>query len=256
MSKKSASQKRALRKQQERAALNNIFNVFLVGLAAEFVLFLIYRCYVVGSVNSLLLWDSILRVTTWVGLAGFLGGIGAAIAKKNNVKVYKMGLIAGLSGLFLFLVSFISTRFFDTGVIALCIAVPVATVLGLVYFLYQRECFLSTALLTATLFVNWLCSTGLGGYWNTLVIVCSLAAVAFLAAVLVLVNKIRKNDGKLGEVQLLSTGCDYRVIFAVGLMCIAAVLLAVLVPSLCFYLTWVLVIALFAELAFYTTKMM
>lgn len=256
MSKKSASQKHALRKQQERAALNNIFHVFLSGLAAEFVLFLIYRFYVAGSVNSLLAWDKILRVTTWVGLAGFLGGIGAVIAKKNDAKIRKIGLISGISGLFLFLVSFISTRFFDTGVVALCIAVPVATVLGLVYFLYQRECFLSTALLTGTLFTNWVCSRGLGGYWNTLVTVCALAVVAALVAVMVLVNKISKNDGKLGEIRIFSAGCDYRVIFAAGLVCIAAVLLAVFVPSLSFYLTWALVIALFAELAFYTTKMM
>ena len=256
MSKKSVSQKRALRKQQERAALNNIFNVFLAGLAAECVLFLIYRCYVAGSVDSLLMWDTILHVMVWVGLAAFLGGIGAAVVKKDDTKIRKIGLVAGFSGLFISAASFISTRFFDTGVTGLCIAVPVATILGLVYFLYQRECFLCSTLLVGTLFTNWVCSKGLGGYWNTLITVCALAVVVGLVVALALVAMIKKNDGKLREIRIFNAGCDYRVIFAVGLVCIAAILLAMFVSSLSFYLTWALVIVLFAELAFYTTKMM
>lgn len=256
MSKKSISQKHAQRKQQERAALNNIFNVFLAGLAAECVLFLIYRCYVGGSIDSLLMWDNILRVMTWVCLCVFLGSIVVAVVKKNDIKIHKIGLIVGFSSLFLSAVSFISTRFFDAGVTALCIMVPVVTILGLVYFLYQRECFVSTTLLAGTLFTNWVCGKGLVGYWATLVTVCALAVVVGLVVALALVAMIKKNDGKLCEIRIFNAGCDYRVIFAVGLVCIAAILLAVFVPSLTFYLTWALVIVLFAELAFYTTKMM
>lgn len=256
MSKKSISQKRALRKQQERAALGNIFNVFLAGLAAECVLFLIYRCYVGGSVQSFLMWDNILNVMIWVGLGAFLGGIATAVVKKNDAKIRKIGLIVGFSSLFLSAVSVISTWFFDTGVTALCIVVPVVTILGLVYFLYQRECFVSTTLLAGTLFTNWVCGKGIGGYWSTLVTVCALAVVVGLIALMILLNKIRKNDGILRETRIFHSGCDYRMIFAVGLVCIAAILLAVFVPSLTFYLTWALVIGLFAELAFYTTKMM
>lgn len=256
MSKKSASQKRALRKQQERVALGNIFNVFLAGLAAECVLFLIYRFYVRGTVNSLLAWDGILRVAVWGGLAAFLGGIVAAVVKKSDRKIRKIGLIAAFSALGVALVSFISTRFFEIGVTALCIVVPVVTILGLIYFLYQRECFVSTTLLAGTLFTNWVCGKGIGGYWTTLVTVCALAVVVGLIVLMALVAMTRKNDGKLREIRIFPSGCDYRAIFAVILVCIAAILLAVFVPSLTFYLTWALVIVLFAELAFYTTKMM
>lgn len=256
MSKKSASQKRAQRKQQERAALSNIFNVFLAGLSAECVLFLIYRCYYGGSVESYLAWDKILRAIVWIGLLVFVGGIGAAVVKKGDAKIRKAGLIAGCSGLFLSLVSFISTRFHDVGLTGLCIVVPVVTVLGLVYFLYQRECFLSTTLLAGTLFTNWVCSKGLGGYWSTLVTVCAIAVVVGLAVMMVLLGMVKKNGGKFRNIQIFAPDCDYRVVFAVCLVCIAAILLAVFVPTLSFYLTWALVIALFAELAFYTTKMM
>ena len=256
MSKKSVSQKRAVRKQQERAALNNIFNVFFAGLSAECVLFLIYRCYFGGSVNSFLAWDKILRVMVWVALAVFAGGIGAAIAKKNDAKIRKTCLTVGFSGLFLSAVSFISTHFYENGLTGLCVVVPAVTVLGLVYFLYQRECFLSTTLLVGTLFTNWVCSKGLGSYWNTLVTVCAFAVVVGLVVATVLLAMIKKNDGELRNIRILAPGSDYRIPFAVCLVCIAAVLLALFVPSLSFYLTWALVIALFAELAFYTTKMM
>lgn len=256
MSKKSMSQKRAQRKQQERAALGNIFNVFLAGLSAECVLFLIYRCYYGSSVDSYLVWHKILKAVVWIGLAVFAAGIGAAVVKKSDAKIRKTGLIAGFSGLFLSLVSFVSTHFHEVGITALCIVVPVVTVLGLVYFLYQRECFLSTTLLAGALFTNWVCGKGLGGSWTTLITVCAIAVVIALAVLMVLLATVKKNGGKFREIEIFSADCDYRVIFAVCLVCIAAILLAVFVPTVSFYLTWVLVIALFAELALYTTKMM
>ena len=46
MAKKSISQKRAERQQQENQALSRVFLVFLLGLAAECYLFLVYRNYV------------------------------------------------------------------------------------------------------------------------------------------------------------------------------------------------------------------
>ena len=256
MSKKPLSQKQALRKQQERAALNNIFNVFLTGLGAECLLFLLYRFYINGSVNSFLAWDNILRVVVWVGLVLFLAGIGAAVVKKADKKIRRIGLIAGFSGLFLSMVSWVSTRFYESGMTGLCIIVPVVTVLGLVYFLYQRDCFVSTVLLAGTLLTIWVCGKGAAGYWATLVLVCTAAVVVGLAALLFVINMIRKNGGKLRGIQIFSHDCNYRLLTGVCLGCIAAILVAVFVPTVSFYLTWALVIGLFAELAFYTTKLM
>ena len=256
MSKKPISQKQALRKQQERAALNNIFNVFLTGLGAECLLFLLYRFYINGSVNSFLVWDNVMRVVVWLGLILFLGGIAAAVVKKADQKIRKIGLIAGFSGLSLSMISWVSTRFYESGVTGLCIFVPVVTVLGLVYFLYQRDCFVSTVLLAGTLLTIWVCGKGAAGYWATLVLACTAAVVVGLAALLVIISKIRKNSGKFCGIQFFSHDCDYRLLTGVCLGCIAAILLAVFVPTVSFYLTWVLVIALFAELGYYTTKLM
>lgn len=256
MPKKSASQKRALRDQQERTALGNIFNVFLTGLGVECLLFLLYRFYINGSISAFLALHSVLSVTVWLGLAALLGGIGIAVAKKSDQKIRKIGLLTGFSGFLMFLISWITTRLHETGLTGLCIVVPVVTVLGLVYFLYQRECFVNTTLLAGSLFTIWVCSNGLGGYWSTLVTILTCGVLVGLAAVAVLLGKLKKNEGKFRDIHVFSTDCDYRLLYAVCAVCFAAILLVLLVPTLSFYMTWALVIGLFAELAFYTTKLM
>ena len=55
MSKKPISQKRADREKQESQALHRVFNVFLLGLAAECYLLLVYRGYAMGTIDSLLI---------------------------------------------------------------------------------------------------------------------------------------------------------------------------------------------------------
>lgn len=256
MSKKSMSQKRALRQQQERAALNNIFNVFLLGLAAECYLFIVYRGYVGGSVNSLLVWDKILHAITWVGLALTAAGAAVAVWKRKDAKLRKIAGSAALAGLFLSISGWIMVNFFDTGVVAMCIVVPVLTVLGLIYFLYQHECFLNTLLLAGSLFTVWICGRGLDSYWSTLVMICTVAVLVGLVLIILAVAKLQKNGGKFGENRIFSADCDYRLIYTVCAVCAALILASLLVPALSFYLVWALVVILFAELAFYTTKMM
>lgn len=256
MSKKSASQKRAARQQQERTALGNLFNIFLLGLAAECYLFIVYQGYVNGGVNSFLMWGNILRVAVWAGLALLVGGAAVAFGKRNDPKVGKIATVTAGVGAFLAVTSWIMTRFFETGTVALCIAVPVLTVLGLVYYLYQRECFACTTLLAGALFTVWVCSKGIGGYWTTLVTVCAALVAVGLVAALVLIWLLQKNEGMLAKFRVFPTGCDYRLLYAVCAVCAVVVVLAMVMPSLSFYLTWALVIALFAELAYYTTKMM
>lgn len=256
MSKKSVSQKRAARQQQERTALGNVFNVFLFGLAAECYLFLAYRGYVNGTVSAFLTWGKILRVAVWVGLLLALGGAAAAFWKRNDPKLRTIAVVTTGVGAFLSATSWIMTRFGGTGTVALCTIIPVLAVLGLVYFLYQRECFASTTLLAGALFTVWVCSRGIGGYWTVLVTICAVLVLAALIAALLLLRTMQKNDGTLGKYRVFSTGCEYRLLYAVCAVCAAVIALAVFVPSLSFYLTWALVIALFAELAYYTAKMM
>ena len=256
MAKKSVSQKKALRQNQENAALQRILNVFLAGLAAECYLFLVYRGYVAGTVSSMLVWHDVLKVSIWVGLAIMVGGAVAAYVKRNAPKQRNISILTSLAGLLVALTGWTSVKFFDTGLAALCVVVPVATVLGLIFFLYQRECFVNTTLVALSLFAVWVCGRGMDSSWKTIVFICAILAAVGLLAVLFVAGVLKRNEGKLFGLQILSPNCDYRIVYGVCGLCAAAVLAAAFLPNLAFYLTWGLVILLFAELAYYTTKMM
>lgn len=256
MSKKPVSQKRVQRQQQERTALNNIFNTFLIGLAAECYLFIVYRGYIAGTIDSLLTWDSILRVLMWIGVAALAAGGVFSFVKKNDAKLRRIGLIAAGAGLFFAASGWIMTRFFDLGVVAMCAAVPILTVLMLIFFLYPRDCFISTLVLTITMFTVWICDKGMAGSLQLFVRIGAIAVLIALAAFGIAARRLQFKDGKLGSWQVFPAECDYRVIYIVSVAAILLVALAAFVPAITYYLIWASVIALFAELAYFTTKMM
>lgn len=256
MSKKPLSQKRVQRQQQERAALNNIFNTFLVGLAAECYLFVVYRGYVAGTIDSLLAWDSILRVLMWIGLAALVVGGVLGFVKKNDEKLRRIGWMAAGAGAFFAVSGWVMTKFFDSGVIAMCAAVPILTVLILIYFLYPRDCFINTLLLVISLFTLWICDKGMVGRYQLLVRIGVVAVMLALTVFGIAARRIQFKDGKLGKWQIFPVDCDYRMIYIISVVSVLLVALAFFVPSITYYLVWAAVVALFAELAYYTTKMM
>ena len=101
MSKKSISQKKTQREQQENKALQQIFNVFLTGLAAECYLLIVYRGYIAGTIDSLLVWDKILRASLWLGLILVLGGLATAVWKRSDAKLRKVATVVTALGGFL-----------------------------------------------------------------------------------------------------------------------------------------------------------
>ena len=248
MSKKPVGGKRLQRQQEERTALHNILITFLVGLAAESYLFLVYRFPVA-------LYD-ILLILGWVGLAAFVGGGVLALVKKNSEKLRKIGVLTSVLGLFFATTGWVVAKFFESGIVVLCVLVPVATILGLVYFLYQRECFLNTLVLSGTLFTLWVCDRGMDGNWRLYITIGVIAVAILLVAMCIAVGAMKKKDGKLGDLQVFSGDCDYRVIYAVAAVAVVLILVGMLMPSVIFYLIWAAVIALFAELVYYTVKMM
>ena len=92
MAKKPISQKRAEREKQENLALQRVFNVFLLGMAAEIYLFIVYRNYVLGTPDSLLIWDEILRWGSLAGLVLLAAGVVTAVIKRTEKKL-RTGMI-------------------------------------------------------------------------------------------------------------------------------------------------------------------
>ena len=157
MAKKAISQKRTDREKQENQALHRVFNVFLLGLAAECYLFIVYRGYGVGAIDSVLIWDKILTWGMYLGLVMLIGAAIAGYVKRADSRLRTAMTWVGGLGLFLAASGWIITTFFDNhqGVTAMCIMVPILTVLGLVFLLYQHECFLCTAALAGSMFTVW-----------------------------------------------------------------------------------------------------
>lgn len=259
MSKKPISQKRADREKQESQALHRVFNVFLLGLAAECYLLLVYRGYAMGTIDSLLIWHQILTWGMYLGLVMLIAGIAVGVAKRKDRRLRTiMTWVAG-GGLFLALTGWVVTFFFDNsrGITAMCVLVPIAVVLALVYLLFQPECFLCTLTVSCAMFAVWArgASADSSAFGMVVIAGCVVGAL-LLAAAAYLVSKAQKDEGKLWKVRVFSVECDYRVVYAVLAAAAALLLLAAFVPAIAYYLMWVLGVLLFAELVFYTTKLM
>ena len=259
MSKKPISQKHADREKQENSTLSRVYYVFLLGLAAECWLFLVYRGYAFGTPRSMLAWHNVLVAATWVGLAALVIGAVAGFLKRQDRKMRTIMSWAAGAGAFFLVSSWVVTHFFSngTGVIAMCILVPIVVVLALVYLLYQHECALSTVMLSGAMFSVWLRSASANSsIWRLPVMIGCIAAAAVVVAVLFLVFRVQKDGGKVLGGQVFSSECDYRVLYGVLGIAAAALLLAAAVSVTAYYLLWALAVLLFAELVFYTTKLM
>lgn len=254
MSKKSISQKKLERQQQEELTLRHVLNAFLAGLAAECYLLLVYRGYVAGTAGQLVAWHTFLRVGTWVGLALFLAGLAAAVVKRGDVRVRNWLALASGVGFFLFLSGLVMTSVYPKGVTLMCVVVPVVTLLALVWFLFQRECFFSTMILSGALFTVWLCGNVVS--IRTAVIVGAVAVLLGLAAAAWVVHLLQKGQGKLAGVQIMDTMCEYWLLYSVLGLSFVSIAVALLAVPAAYYLMWVLGVALFAEMVYYTTQLM
>ena len=257
--KKPSSQKRADKEHQDNRTLNRVYYVFLLGLAAECYLIMAYRSFAFGNIGSTLAWNKFLTVAMWAGLALLIIGAAAAFLKKQDRKLRTiMTWVAGV-GAFFFASSWIMTRFFTNGlgVTAMCVLVPILAVLALIYLLYQHECAVSTVILGGAMFSVWLRGATVSSeHWRLPVIAGCVIVVLGLAAALFLADKARRDGGRLWKFRIFSVECDYRILYGVLAAAAVSVLLAVIFPAVSYYLMWVLGVLLFAELVYYTTKLM
>lgn len=257
--KKPSSQKRVDRERQENRTLNHVYYVFLLGLAAECYLFMVYRGFVSAPIGSTLAWAKALAVEQWLGLAALVIGAAGAFWKKKDKKLRTiMTWVAGI-GAFFFASSWIMVNFFHNGlgVTAMCVLVPILAVLALIYLLYQHECAVSTVILSGAMFSVWLRgASAQSDAWRMPVIIGCVLVVVLLAVAAYLANMAQKGEGKLWGIRVFSVECDYRILYAVLAAAAVCILLAAVLPGTAYYLMWALGVLLFAELVYYTTKLM
>ena len=257
---KSRSENRADKLQREQEALNRVFRIFLIGIAAECYVLFLYARFVKGNAQQLLNARAAVQWLGWIGLAAAAAGLALSIVKKQDQKLFRAGLWTFGVGAFFALSSPLMYFVFPQGTLLLCVGIPILTVFGLVYYLFQHEFFFSCIVLGGSMFTLWVLRKGLGtANWNTKVIAGAVVVLIGLAVVAALTFQISKKDGKWpykGDFRVFSSGCPYGVLYATYGVAAAVILAALIAASTIYYTMWVVGVVLFGLAVYYTTKLM
>lgn len=256
MANKPNSKKREEKQRREQEALNRVFNIFLIGIAAECYLLLLYNKFVNGSGPEMASFSYVVEYLGYAGVVVAMIGIVLAVWKRRE-RGGRAGLwLLGVGAFFAF-TSLVAMNIYPQGTTFLCVLIPILTVLGLVYCLFQREFFFNTVVLSGAIFTLWLCRRGLGTVnWNTKVTVGVIVVLVGLVAAAALLRVLQTKEGKWGEIRIFSANCDYRVIYGVLALTFVSLLLALALPVTAYYTMWVLGALLFGLAVYYTTKLM
>lgn len=260
MAKQPNSSKRLEKQRQEQKALNKVYNIFLLGIAAECYLLLMYNRYVYGVPEQMLAMASLMTWLGYIGAAAFAGGVVMSLVKTLSPLARRLGHWFLGVGAFFAASSLIMYNIFPDGTIFLCVLIPILTVLGLVYYLFQREFFLTTVIMGGSIFTLWVCRKGLGTQnWNTKVTLGAAAVLIGLAAVAFVTRQVEKKNGHwIGapNVRILAPNCPYKLLYLTYLVCFLSIALAFVFIATTYYTMWLLGIVLFIQAVYYTTKLM
>ena len=260
MAKQSFQQRRVQKRQQEQAIFRRVLYIFLTGFGLECYLLLMKRLYVDGTVDQVLGAHAALPWIIGAGAAAAVIGAVLSLLKKAPRWTRRTGnWVLGL-GLFLAVSGVAMRQVYPEGATVLSVLVPILTIIGLIFYLYQHEFFVTAMILGGSIFSLWVCQRGLDTVnWNTKVTVGAAAVLAGLAAVAYVTRMIQKNDGKWiskPEVRIFSPGCSYPLLYLAYAAGFAAVALALAFTVTIYYAMWVLGLLLFALAVYYTSKLM
>lgn len=261
---KNSKQKKTERAKAEEAALTRILYWVAGGAVLEFLLLLLNRYwagFLVMSNGTTL--RAPLDVTIRIlAVAGLICAAGALYWWRCAVKARKGRDLPGILCLFMVGISascFASWIFDAAGLRVMYVAVPVITVLALVYYLYQHEFFLIACQSALTLMGVWLSSEANG---KTSRLICY--AYVVLAAALVLLGaglcrKLQAEQGKLTwrekKLRIFSKNANYALLYVGAIISLVLLVLAAIgLSSGLLYsvgVAWLLVMAVY-----YTVKLM
>ena len=252
---------RAERAKQEDAILNKVLLWIVGAVVLEALLLLLnkyYVHYIVADIPIAQALNRILPILAVVFAVGFAACGAWSIAllrqqKKNGLPV-ALTIICAALALCCAIARWVPN---GTGIRFLYVAVPVAAVLAMIYYLYQREFFLVALLSTAGLVGLWLIQRRAGheAFVYACLIVLGVALVACVAVSWILQSSkgILILGGK--QVRVLPKKANYVMIYVTcGL--VAAVLAAGVALGAMMLLYAVLVAWLLIMAVYYTVKLM
>lgn len=228
--------------------LTSAMKFFLVGCVAELYLLIVRRYYINGTANQQIAWyDVYLKNLILAGVAVLAVGAVLSYMWRQNKKTRVLGWAIASLGAFVAVASALALWNMSS-LTLLTTLVPVVTVLGLLWSLYDRECALSLTILGISLVVLWVCRRQLTSiYLGTAV---KIAVVAFIV-VLVVIAVLAK-QGKLGK--LLPAKADPLPIYVACGLSVVALAVSLLSTVIAYYAMWVLAIVVFGLAVYYTVK--
>ncbi|MEI3077114.1 MAG: hypothetical protein V8T17_07965 [Oscillospiraceae bacterium] len=240
--------------------VNRAMILLMVGLIAEFYLLMVNNYFVKGAVGQVLTMMTVLKVLGIAGAALFGAGLVLWFMRKKWTRFAPAAPWLLSIGFFFAVSSQLMLKIYPQGTTVMCVLVPVAMLLGIVFLLYPREFSLQALALTAAMMAMYLIHRGGGSdTWRGLVIGCSVFAALVIAALAVAVSKAGKNGGKLeklGDLRIVSVDGNYKLIYAVLAVCVAAIVIALFATGIAYYGLWILAVGTFLLAVYYTVKMM
>ena len=236
------------RRNGSRASETLAMRSLVCGVAAEIFL-LVVRRYANGTMNQVVLWNErYLPILVGVGVA--LLAVGAIwIGLQRGARFQRtLGVYVAGTGVFVALVSLLSIRnltFLDYFIAI----VPMVSFLGIVWGLYDPECAMSLSALGLGVMAAWVFSRAMQPFSPYLTVSRALAVVllAVLAALLYLLW-----NGTLKK--FLSLKSDALLLYVSLSLTFAAILASLVSVEAASYAMWILALAAFGLLVYYTMK--
>lgn len=255
---------RTARERQEDDALNRALLWVAAAVVLEGLLMLIDRFYVNFYTDEIAIAQAIsavVRVGTVLFLAVAVLGLVWYRKARNGGKLNLLPAAVFLGGLILFAFCAILWMFYESGVTLLFVLVPAMAVLALVYYLYQRECFMAVALTALGLFGMWVSRKGSAGPYAVLIKAYLILMAVVSVALLVLLVRLRGRKGMISlrgkEVRLLHKKANYPLLLATCVIVLAAFVAAVVLgATLSYYLIFALIAWAFILVVYYTVQLL
>ena len=236
------------RRNGSRASETLAMRSLACGVAAEIFL-LVVRRYANGTMNQVVIWNErYLPILAGLGVAALaVGAIWIGLQRGDRFK-RTLGVYMAGAGAFVAIVSLLSIRnltFLDYFISI----VPMAAFLGIVWGLYDRECALSLTALGFGVMATWVFSRIMQPFSPYLTLSKTIAVIllAALAALLYLLW-----SGKLKK--FLSSKSDTLPLYVSLSLTFAATLASLVNVGAARYAMWILALAAFGLLVYYTMK--
>ena len=245
----------------EAAAAANLAGasaLFIAGFCAEIYLLILQRFFVNGTVREIALSSYVVEALMYVGLALFAAGVVLKFVRRKAGSTRLAGWLLGI-GIFFAVANKAMLVVYPDASVALCIIVPILLIVGVAFFLYQREFFFSLCALVLSVGACWLCSKGLGNAnWNSVAIAASAAVLVVIAALFAASLSAAKKKGILEiggrKLRMLSVSPNRALLYGAYILSALAVIAALLGYG--YYGIWVLCVVIFALAVYYTIRLM